>query len=859
MCFNRKRIAAVPVIVLLLVAGIIYFNFLSEQIYKESQSHLQEIYNKSDASLSMFVSRNRSILADWGSYANEAPDESDAEVIRRFMNQAKENWGFTEFYFIDAQGEYITVDGERGYIAKLVGTDEGDGGKIAFDGTRSAFTAVLSNGEKQVLFAGPAIDGSYMGFDYSGVCISYTSQAVREIIDISSFYGASESYVVYPNGDVMFSTIHGNDIGDIADELRKNNIVQESVVEQLCMAIEDGETGMFSCDMNGERYYIVYQPVTFEDGMIVGTVPQSVVNSNMRMVQISTLILLSCVFIVAVVIVGAYIYQRGRKRLGDKIRELEYRDRVMDMITMPTDDIYVMFSGQYEVKYVSPNIKRVLGIEKEAVRENIHELMSSVIDDLRTLSDERLNSIARGKSWYADRYLINQETKECRWYREMIYHIADDVMDNYVLLLSDRTKERRAAEQLKSALDSAKSANEAKSIFLSSMSHDIRTPLNAIMGCADLLQRSASDEAKVKEYAGKIVASGKLLLSLINDILDMSKLESGRVSLNLAPFQLSELVDEVSAVILPQAAAKGQELEIVADEVRGEGCIGDKIRLTQILLNLLSNAVKYTQNGGRIVFKITKYGGAQTRGEEKYQKLCFEVTDNGIGMTQDFLKDIFEPFVREKNDTTGEIQGTGLGMAITKNLVEIMGGSISVTSRKGEGSTFLVKLKLQSCADTAQKCEEPGESESMKGFSIEGMRFLVAEDYELNYEILQERLKLEGASCEAAANGKETVEMFEKSEPGYYDAILMDVQMPVMNGYEATAAIRAGTHPLHGTVPIVAMTANAFEEDEMKSLEAGMNAHLTKPVDMEQLKRVVNEVRMEAGYGFKGMLQDDGR
>ncbi len=534
---KRSRITVALLIAVVLAGSACYLSFMNKQIYEESRSHILEIYDKLDASLSMFVSINWGILADWGSYSQAAPTEDDYELIQSFINSAKTNWGFTDFYFINDRGEYIMPDGEQGYIEKLVGEDDDSQSKeFYFDGTRRAFTAVLSNGEKQVFFAADAIDGTYMGFDYTGVCISYTSQAVRDIIDISSFYGTSESHVVYPNGDVMFSTLHGDEIGNILTDLQSGYDVSESVVEDLADAIENGDTGMLLCYIGGEPYYVVYRPVSFDEGTLVGIIPQSVANSNMRKVQIGTVIMLLCLFAVVLAATGIYVYQRGRKKLDDKIKELEYRDSVMDMITSPTDDVYVIFSRQQGVKYVSPNIERVLGIEKDAVMGDVQALSQVVQDEMHTLSDERLDSIAKGKRWDADRYLINHKTKECRWYSEKIYHVMDDDVDTYVLLLSDRTRERMAQQQLSSALDSARSANEAKSVFLSNMSHDIRTPMNAIMGCADLLLKEAGNEEKVREYAGKIVSSGELLLGLINDILDLSRVESGKVSLNFSPF-----------------------------------------------------------------------------------------------------------------------------------------------------------------------------------------------------------------------------------------------------------------------------------------------------------------------------------
>lgn len=690
-----KKIGSIMLILVLLVSGVCYFKFVSEQIFMESKSHLFEIYTKSNNTFSMFVSRNWNILNDWGSYSNKAPSMEDEETIRKFISNSQKNWGFTDFYFLNKDGSYITADGKTGAVTKVIGAY-----REMNENEKGLFVANLSSGEKQVLFSSPTVEGSFMGFEYTTVAISYSNRDVGRMIDISSFYGNSESYIIYSDGDIMFSTDQDRDITNIISYLEKNESIKESEVSQLKQAIQDKASGMFQCRIDGVRYYIVYQPLDFEDGMILGVVPTDIVNKNMRQVQKSTVFVSAGIFAAVLLYLFFYLRADQKKKLQSKNLELEYRDKILDMVIKPTDDIYIIFTRQYEVKYVSPNTMRIIGIDSELIRENIHKLMISVSDNRITLSDEKLDSIKKGESWNASRYLVNQTTKEKKWYSETIYHLPDEYGDGYVLILSDRTKEQRAAEQLQSALDSAKSANEAKSMFLANISHDIRTPMNAIMGCSELLMKQADDADKVKEYAKKITSSGQLLLGLINDVLDMSKIESGKTTLNIAPFNLADLIEEISTVVAAQAKAKNQKFEIYASGIERDMFLGDRVRLGQILMNLLSNAVKYTQSGGRIKLNIT----AEKRESSRYQKLKFEVADNGTGMTQEFLKVIFEPFVRVENSTTNKIQGSGLGMAITKNLVEIMGGNISVESEPGKGSVFTVELDLQT-----QKEEESRE------------------------------------------------------------------------------------------------------------------------------------------------------
>ncbi len=535
-----------------------------------------------------------------------------------------------------------------------------------------------------------------------------------------------------------------------------------------------------------------------------------------------------------------------------------------------------------------------------------------------------------------------------------------------IRIRKEREAERKIHnKQLAEALQAAQLASNSKTMFLSNMSHDIRTPMNAVLGFTTLLSMDAENPAKVKEYTKKIMASGQHLLNLINDILDVSKIESGKVVLNFEEFALSDLVSSVDAIIRPMAKAKNQMFHVEVTEIKHEDFIGDKTRTNQILINLLSNAVKYTQENGEIWFRII---GLKQRSKQ-YEHIKIEVEDNGYGMTPKYLETIFDAFTREENSTTNKVQGTGLGMAITKNIVELMGGTIEVFSEVGKGSLFRVDLefripeeqadkqfwekngishmlvvekiefckdiqtlmqdtmvsvdtvisiekaleKIQQSLETNQEyhiilldwdipginnieiikkirelltdmipilfltehdknemeqvlCikntgvlikpffvsalkekitevlqKEKNELQIMNQNNLEGFHFLAAEDNEINAEILEEILAIEGASCEMVENGQLAVERFNCSAENEFDAILMDVQMPVMNGFDATRAIRTLKREDAKKIPIIAMTANAFVEDEKEALEAGMTVHIAKPIDIGLLKKTLKE------------------
>ena len=393
-------------------------------------------------------------------------------------------------------------------------------------------------------------------------------------------------------------------------------------------------------------------------------------------------------------------------------------------------------------------------------------------------------------------------------------------------------KLKKAKDITTEALQTAENANKAKTDFLSNMSHDIRTPMNAIIGMTSLIRHDAGNKAKVIEYADKIDISSQHLLGIINDVLDMSKIEAGKTVFKYTDFSILDFITELNTIFHSQIDEKNQTLTIIKENIRHEWVNGDQVHLMQIFSNLVSNAVKYTQEGGKIQFLVEE---CETK-SSVYAKYRFLVSDNGMGMSADFKDTIFDAFTRAESSMTNKIQGTGLGMAITKNLVEAMGGTIDVESELGQGSCFEVLIDLRIAEDRFVSSAEQAEKDEPAGNVLKGMRFLCAEDNELNAEILMELLKIEGAECTICENGKRVLEAFEQSAPGDYDMILMDVQMPVMNGYEATKAIRRSSHELAKTIPIIAMTANAFSEDIQHSLAAGMNAHVSKPIEMKVLE-----------------------
>ena len=412
-------------------------------------------------------------------------------------------------------------------------------------------------------------------------------------------------------------------------------------------------------------------------------------------------------------------------------------------------------------------------------------------------------------------------------------------LEQYNIHLTQVNDELRQAQDIAAeALQSAERASKAKTDFLANMSHDIRTPMNAIIGITTLMKNELHQPEKLAEHLGKLETSGQLLLGIINNILDMSRIESGKTTLNVEKMNLPQQISQLDSIIRQQAGQRRQTFT-VNTHLQHENVLADPNRLNQVLMNILSNAVKYTPKGGHIRLEVEELPR-----NEHFARYRFVVQDDGIGMSEEFQKTLFEPFTREEKSGTNKVQGTGLGMAITKSIVDLMGGTIHVESTTGKGTRFEVVLEfpIDAEADTVQEAQVLPEEETASPLS--GMKFLCAEDNAINAEILELLLESKGAHCKIYPNGQEIVDAFASVKPGEYDMILMDVQMPVMDGLEATRRIRNGENPLGRIIPILAMTANAFLEDMQKSKEAGMDVHLSKPVDIAALEQTVKRFRV---------------
>ena len=967
---RQKWLSAACAILLLifLAAGfcVRYLSFVSQIIYQESTSHLEEVLHKSNNMLNQMVRKNLTYLHLYNRFLESTSDEAE---IRAYIDKAQQDTGFASFYFLSYDGNYTTVTGETGYLGLQTNLDE-----MLADGDDIVMNTALPGKPQLLVFVCPETQGSYRGFAYDAIAISYYNDAVLRLLDNSAFQGNASNYVIYSDGRVVIdnSVNRKKTIYNFIAMLRDHSDLTEAQILDLSNAFAQGRSGNMKVKLGDTSYYLVYEGTAVQSWTMVGLVPVSIVNASLDKLWSYTIqIVVGIAFGLAVLVI-LLIVRRNRATVRRKNTEILYRDELFRKLSLNVDDVFLMLDAKTsKTDYVSPNIGRLLGIPWKTVRQDVHALA-----ELRPQNDPDrdknfLEGLSRGEQREWDAAYLHQETRELRWFHIIAMGSEVEGRTKYILVMSDRTADKQINQALSDAVAAAETANRAKSTFLSNMSHDIRTPMNAIIGFTTLALSNIDDKERVKDYLAKTLASSNHLLSLINDVLDMSRIESGKIHLEEVEVNLSDVLHDLKTIVSGQIYAKQLELYMDATDVTDEDVYCDKTRLNQILLNLLSNAIKFTPAGGTVSVRVRQLAG-KVHGCGQYE---FRIKDNGIGMSEEFAQKIFDPFERERTSTVSRIQGTGLGMAITKNIVDMMGGTIEVQTAQGKGSEFIICVPMRT-QDEHRPVEKITELEGLKALVVDddfntcdsvtkmlvkvGMRaewtlsgkeavlrarqsiemsdvyhayiidwrlpdmngievtrqirslhddtpiiiltaydwsdieveakaagvtafcskpmfmsdlretlmsalgqkltdasqellpeedadfkdrhILLVEDNELNREIAQEILREYGFRVDTAENGAVAVEKVRTAAPGSYDLVLMDVQMPVMDGYTATRQIRALEDPALAGIPILAMTANAFDEDRRNAMESGMNGFLSKPIVIGDLVQELHKI-----------------
>ena len=826
----KKRLIAL-LLSLVLVAGLIwagfaYFGFVSQTIYEESTAHLTEIFHQANQTLYNLVSVNWSRMRMWEPYLGKT--ESDKEVIA-YVNQAREESNFTDFYFISRDGEYLTLTGDRGYLDlrdQLPNLILGNQPIVA--------NSVVPDQPEIMVFAIPAKQGSYRGFDYEAIAITYNNSDLVEALKISAFAGQASTFAVLPDGRVVVDNGSEDmkDIHNLFALLEKSERLTDGQIAALQEDFLAGNSGSIVFDVDGSPYYLVYEPANFQNWTVLGIVPTGVVNSSMNKLQSTTMLVVSGIAIALAVMLLLLVIQQNRQKLRRKDNELLARDELFSKLSINVDDAFLMMdANDLRVEYVSPNIEKLVGISEQQVLDDVHEIEHLIRTDESVHILDQLSTVLPGEQREWDREYIHQKTGEELWFRVVVFCTDIQGEKKYILDLSDRTKDKKINQRLEDAVHTAENASRAKTTFLNNMSHDIRTPMNAIIGFTNIAMKH-DPKPEVKSCLQKIGESSDHLLTLINDVLDISRIESGKIKFAPIPIDIREVADTVLSIT--QGFLSNRNVEFRSDLAEPEQpyVLADAVRIREVLVNILGNAVKFTGDGGTITFEASYAPGP----DEQHISVRYQVADTGVGMSEEFVERIFDEFSQEENGARTQYEGTGLGMAITKRYVDLMGGTISVESTKGKGSTFTVELPLELTDESkVQKQEHPTANANLMGVKI-----LLAEDNDLNAEIAMVQMEELGVRVTRVSDGSEAVKTFAENPPDTFDMIFMDIMMPKMNGYEATEAIRSmKDHPDARRIPIIAMTANAFAEDVQASLDVGMNGHLSKPIVMDDVIKTI--------------------
>ena len=826
----KKRLTAL-LLSLVLVAGVIwagsaYFDFVSQTIYEESTAHLTEIFHQANQTLYNLVSVNWSRMRMWVPYLEKA--ESDEEVLA-YIDQAREESNFTDFYFISRNGEYLTLTGNRGYLDLRDQLPN-----LILEKQPIVVNSVVPDQPEIMVFAIPAKQGSYRGFDYEAIAITYNNSDMVNALKISAFAGQASTYAVLPDGRIAVdnSSEAMDSVHNLFVLLEESKSLTDDQITALQQDFLSGNSGSLLFKINGVSHYLVYESANFQNWTVVGIVPTDVVNSSMNKLQSTTMLVVSGIAIALAVMLLLLVILHNRQKLKQKDNALLARDELFSKLSVNVDDVFLMVDAKdLRVEYVSPNIEKLVGISEQQVLDDIHEIEHLIRTDESVHILDQLSTILPGEQREWDREYIHQKTGEELWFRVVVFCTDIQGEKKYILDLSDRTKDKKINQRLEDAFHTAENANRAKTTFLNNMSHDIRTPMNAIIGFTNIAMKH-EPEPEVRGCLEKIRESSDHLLTLINDVLDISRIESGKIKFAPIGVDIVEVADTVLSIMYGFLSNRNITFHTHLAIPETRYVLADAVRIREVLVNILGNAVKFTGDGGSITFTSDYLPGA----DDRHMIVRYRVTDTGVGMTKEFVKHIFDEFSQEESSARTHYKGSGLGMAISKRYVDLMGGNISVESEKGKGSTFTVELPLELTeADKVQKQASPGDSTDLAGVKI-----LMAEDNDLNAEIAMVQLEELGIHITRASDGKEALKIFASNQPGTFDIIFMDIMMPKMNGYEATKAIRTlQNRPDARTIPIIAMTANAFAEDVQASLDAGMNGHLSKPIVIDEVVKTI--------------------
>ena len=795
----------------LLMTTIFHYSLrFNENLFNMASNNLESTYDAVSQIFSRQIEEKNNDLKMINVYLN---DENDEGTIKKYLKSVITKSDIDDFYFVN-ENVFYNIEGNV-VFNETPFSSYGMNDDFRFDG--QSFYFILDVEEK-----------NYQNIIYNKIAIIYDENNFLSNVSIKAYKQECNSGIFLNDGRLL-SNLENNfwNYDNIFELLEQFEFKDKDISFEE--DVKNQKHGTYELKYKNTDYYLHFEKTTVNGVILIGLIPRQAMHLTVSKIQTDTIVMLSGFggIILSVIFLTGFMYYK--KKLTMKNKELKIQNVLFQTLSENMDDIFVLLDKKVKPMYVSPNSLRLIGVSPNEIKTDINKMFECDASNVEPLINNAEN-LKIGQSTEVERRLRNKITGETYWCLDKLYHLREKNDDIYICILADRTKEKKNYEQIETALDVAKQANYAKTSFLANMSHDLRTPMNAILGFSNLLLES-DDETKTKEYASKINSSSKILMDIINDILDLSKIEAGKQTINISSIKIDDVLKKLEMVIKPLANKKNITFNIYKKNIIHNDIETDSLKLVQVFTNVISNSIKYTNDGGLVTFLIKELPSESTR-VGKYE---FIIEDNGIGMSKNFLNDIFLPFAREK-DKVKNIQGTGLGMPIAKNIIDLLGGTINVESEENKGTKFTIKFDFGIVSNPIKRVEE----KIVNDIDLSGKRILVVEDNEINIMLIKEILEKNKVIVDVACNGEEG---FNKViENHNYDCILMDVVMPVMNGYEATRKIRNIDSSYAKNVPIIAMTANAFLTDIEDAIKSGMNEHISKPIDFMKLLVLLKKV-----------------
>lgn len=850
----RNALGMVLLIIGIIISFIVFYRSNFARITDQNENYISDIASQRASLISDLFEENEKYIEsaaiatetefrvydvdtdNLNTEREEDISEKEINKVASILREYESRFAFDYFRFIDLRGrDYTTGDkviaanvSEREYFKRAIKGETG-------------ITYILDSkvtSERQIGFYSPVI----MDEKIVGMVIGFFGEDfIERLIDISLFGHSCDVVLCGRDGTVIFNTMEGDEHDNFLEHLNEHSFTSDEDRALVVDAFRAGKDTIYNYEESGRDSVGYVSYIGDASGMFL--ILNFPVESYQGMISKSSrngaVLLISLIALFA--IAGAYYlirFFRQRKRLIEESKNsndihfamsrlfenfvivdaasriYHYIEGMPDVGHIPNDGAYDLFANDLLDRFPDSNERA----EAEKLISFSH--LTEEMNKGANIISYNLHAPIRDEEWFTYNFIVVSRDEEGK-------------VSEFIIARQDITtlqeKEEETKRILANARDEAEKGNRAKSDFLSSMSHDIRTPMNAIIGYTNIAREHMDDRHMVSEALSRIDSSSHYLLSLINDVLDMSKIESGKVQIHEKECDIRQIFERIADLTRAQAEKKKHNITFDFSGVKHPHVIADELRLEQVLTNITSNAVKYTPKGGNISISCRE----EDVGPGTWHRYVMSVKDNGIGMSEDYIPHIFESFSRETTSTINKIQGTGLGMAITSRLVSLMGGKITVVSSLGEGSEFIVELDLDNWEpeDMPDQIVDGNEVH----LDLSGRRVLLVEDNDINAEIAMMVLSGYGIITERASNGQEGFEMARDSAARYYDAVLMDIQMPIMNGYEATKAIRALDREDLKRIPIIAMSANAYEEDIRESLNSGMNGHIAKPFEPEEL------------------------